>query len=277
MDSLRNGERMKNFQRLTLTAILAGSSLLATGCAGNGAPTAAVVSDAASPVAVASQEPTISASPISTAPGLPDGIVVKGVANDGTGDYLQTSIADDDPAMKYNPAITDAAAKANFSEADLAEAHKVAVKFIVEEAIDSTLNGGGKDVDGWYEAHKDQIHPINQSIMLQDLKAGKDAVSRESWMATKPGYSYAHGDNTPRVRSRTITPTKVSYANNGSSQGVWVDTTASYSMKVTGGTGANIQSTSAVISYAVAKDPADGKWKIAAYEAKYKTAPGTSN
>jgi hypothetical protein len=79
---------------------------------------------------------------------FPDGFVAKGVANDGTGEYLQMSIADTDPAMKYNPAITDGAAKAHFSEAELAEAHKTAVKFIAEEAIDSTLNGG-TDVDGW--------------------------------------------------------------------------------------------------------------------------------
>jgi hypothetical protein len=274
----RNGERMKTFQRLTLTAILAASALLATGCSGNGAqaadpaPSNTASSTPSSPSSTASSTPTAVPSPAT----LPAGIVAKGVANDGKGAYLQTSIADTDPAMKYNPAITDDDAKANFSEADLAEAQKVAVKFIAEEAIDSTLNGG-TDVDGWYAANKHRIHPINQSIMLQDLKAGKDAVSRESWMATKPGYSYVHGDNTPRVISRTITPTKISYVNEGSTQGVWVDTTASYSMKVTGGTGANIQSTSAVISYAVAKDPADGKWKIAAYEATYKTAPATSN
>jgi hypothetical protein len=109
---------------------------------------------------------------------LPGGLVAKGVANDGKGDYLQTSIADTDPAMKYNPAIADDAAKAHYSEAELAEAQKVIVRFIAEEGIDSTLNNG-TDIDGWFAANKDQIHPAVHDIVLADLKADKDVVARE--------------------------------------------------------------------------------------------------
>jgi hypothetical protein len=267
---------MKNFQRLTLTAILAGSALLATGCASNGAPIAAGVSDTASPATVTSQEPTISASATAPAPSLPKGIIVKGVANDGTGDYLQTSIADDDPAMKYNPAITDAAAKAHYSAAELAEAQKVIVKFIAEEAIDSTLNDG-TDVDGWFAAHKNQILPANQDIMLADMKTvDKCLLACESWMAKRPTtFTYVHGPDTLRVAARTISPSAFSYVESGNLQGVMLDTNVTYGMEVTDGTKRNIQNTTAEISFAVAKDAADGgKWKIAGYNTNYHTLPG---
>jgi hypothetical protein len=267
---------MKTFQRLTLTAILAASALLAAGCSGNGAAQTQPASSAivyptasSSPTSKASDAPTVST------PNLPAGIIAKDAANDGKGVYLQTSIADTDPAMQYNPAITDDAAKAHYSAADLAEAQKVIVKFIAEEAIDSTLNGGGSDVDGWFAAHKDEILPANQTIMLNDIKSNTgDVIARESWMATKPGYSYVHGANTPRVIARTITPTKFRYVESGSLQGVMLDTNVSYSMKVTGGSHTGVQSTTATISFAVAKDPADGKWKIAGYNAHYTTAEG---
>lgn len=268
-------KEMKTFQRLTVTAMLAASVLLATGCSGNSGEVAPVPSTTTqSPDSVSTTAP-VTAPPATIVPAvaLPAGIIAKGVANDGRGEYLQTTIADSDPAMHYNPAITDDGAKEHYSEADLAEAQKVAVRFIAEEAIDSTLNGGG-NVDNWFAAHKDQIHPLNQDIMLAELKAGKDDVARESWMATKPGYSYVHGADTPRVLSRTITPTALRYVQSDTLQGVMLDTNASYTMKVTGGSHGDVQSTTAELSYAVAKDPADGKWKIAGYNANFHTAEG---
>jgi hypothetical protein len=206
---------------------------------------------------------------------LPGGLVAKGVANDGKGDYLQTSIADTDPAMKYNPAIADEAAKAHFSEAELAEAQKVVVRFIAEEAIDSTLNNG-TDVDGWFAAHKDQIHPAVHDIVLADLKADKDVVVRERWMAERPGLSYVHGADTPRVTQRTITPSKLFYVEDNNLQAVWLDTTTSYEMVVAvDGKRNKVQPTNATFNYAAAKDAADGKWKIVAYEHYIVTTPYT--
>ena len=264
---------MKTFQRLAVTAILAASALLAAGCSENSTQ-ATPTSSASAASTQSAVKPSQTTSPSSSAPTAPDGIIAKGVANDGKGNYLQTTITDADPAMKYNPAITDAAAKAHYSEADLAEAQKVIVKFIAEEVIDSTLNGGGTDVDGWMAAHKDEILPANQSVMLEDLKSGKGGVAREPWMADKPGYSYVHGDNTPRVVSRTITPSKFRFVESGNIQGVMLDTTANYGMKVTGGSGSGIQKSTAEISVAAAKDPADGKWKIAGYNTNFHTAEG---
>lgn len=244
---------MKIFPRLTFTAMVLTSAFLVTGCGGHSN--------------TQSTNPT-------AAPTLSAGLVTKGVANDGIGDYLQTTIADSDPAMTYNPALVDDAAKAHYSDADLAEAHKTAVKFIAEEAIDSTLNGGGKDVDGWYEAHKDVILPANQSTMLNDLKSGKGILAREEWMTKKSGYSYVHGADTPRVTERTITPKQISFVEKNNLQGVKVSTEVNYSMPVIGGTHSKIQTTKGEVSFSVSKDPADGKWKIAGYNTTYHTTAG---
>jgi hypothetical protein len=273
----RNGERMKTFQRLTLTAILAASALLATGCSGNGSqavPAPSTTDSAASATVTATTAPKANAVP---AVALPAGIIAKGVANDGKGDYLQTSISDSDPAMQYNPAIADDGAKAHYSAADLAEAQKVAVKFIAEEAIDSTLNGGSGDIASWWASHKNEIHPLNQDIMLTDMKndkGDKAVIDTEAWMASKPGYSYVHGATTTRVKTRTITPTALRFVQSGTLEGVMLDTKASWTMEVTGGTHTGVQSTTAELSFAVAKDPADGKWKIAGYNTNYHTAEG---
>lgn len=243
---------MTTFPRLTFTAVLVASAFLVSGCGGGHSDTP-----------LATTTPTLSA-----------GLVAKGVANDGKGDYLQTTIADSDPAMTYNPELADGAAKAHYSDADLAEAQKAAVKFIAEEAIDSTLNGGGNDVDGWYEAHKDVILPANQSTMLNDLKSGKGILAREEWMTKRSGYSYVHGADTPRVTERTITPKKLSFVEKNNLQGVKVSTEVNYSMPVIGGTHSKIQTTKGDVSFSVSKDPADGKWKIAGYNTTYHTTAG---
>lgn len=272
MVDFKSNKGQLTFHKIIAAAGIGGALFFTSACSAPEATSTAGTSgasDAASAAATSSVTP----SPTSRFPyTLSSGLVAKGVANDGKGDYLQTSIADTDPAMKYNPAITDDAAKAHFSEADLAEAQKVIVRFIAEEAIDSTLNGGGNP-DLWFEDHKDQIHPTNQAIMLEELKAGKGDVAREEWMATKPGFSYVHGPDTPRVTMRIITPEKFRYVEGNGLQGVMLDTTAAYSMGVTAdGIRKPDQSSTAELSYAVAKDPADGKWKIAGYNGNFHTA-----
>lgn len=267
-------ETFRRGRKIFAATGIAGALIFTSSCSASGSLGASGPTDTSSPTTSISQTATPSPSASTPTSTLPAGIIAKGAANDGKGVYLQTSIADTDPAMKYTPAIADAGAKSHFSAAELAEAQKMAVKFIAEEAIDSTLNGGGTDVDGWYAAHKNQILPQNQAIMLKDLKSGKDVLARESWMASKPGYSYVHEANTPRVTSRTITPTKLRYVEGGGVQGVMLDTNVSYAMNVTGGSHSGVQTTTGNISFAVAKDPADGKWKIAGYQAHYQTAEG---
>jgi hypothetical protein len=266
LDSQTNRGRLNS--RRTVSALgIAGALIFASACS---------ASVAASPAGTSSPSESASASatatPTPTASSLARGVVAKGVANDGIGDYLQTSITDGDPAMTYDPAVVTDAAKAHFSVAELTEAQRMVVRFIAEEAIDSTLNGG-TDVDGWFAAHKEQIYPAAQEMMLSDLKAGKTVLANETWMAAQPGLSYLHGADKSRVKTRNISLGKLDYAENAGLQAVWVDTAASYEMPVTWGEGRNkVQSTSAQLGFAAAKDPDDGKWKIAGWDTNYSTA-----
>lgn len=260
-----------NRRKIVAAAGIAGALIFTSACSAPETTSAAATSgtsDAAPASATASTvpSPTTAAQEI-----LPNGLVAKGVANDGKGDYVQTSIADTDPAMKYNPAITEDAAKTHYSDADLAEAQKVIVKFIAEEAIDSTLNGGGGNIDGWWVAHQDQIHPLNRDLMLSEMKSGGTIVDHESWMAEQPDLAYVHGKTTSRLNSRTITPVKLRFVEGNGLQGVMLDTTASWEMGVTFETGSKVQPTTAEMSIAVAKDDADGKWKIAGYNTNFHT------
>lgn len=261
-----------NFRKVVAAAGIAGALIFTSACS---ASVAASPSGTSSPVGSASAAATPSATPSPTGSfpyTLPSGLIAKGIAYDGKGEYVQTSIADTDPAMKYSPVNTDAAAKAHYSEAELAEAQKVIVRFIAEEAIDSTLNGGSSDVSGWFTAHKDQIHPLNQDLMLKDLKEGNQFVARENWMAARPGVAYAHGDSTPRVTARTIAPLQLRYVTSPTLQGVMLDTNVTYDMAVIYDEfGKKVQSTIAEISFAAAKDPADNKWKIAGYKTDFHT------
>lgn len=251
--------KVKTLQRLVVPTVLISSILLATGCSIGDHVTQALT-EAATPVPV--PEVTITKS----APKVQSDLTFKGLANDGKGEYLQTSISDSDPAMKYDPSIIDDETKSRFTADDLAAAQKIIVKFIAEEVIDSTLNGGNDDTDGWFEAHKDEIHPANWDSMIETLKSDNSLLARELWMKDKVGYSYVHGPTTPRVIARTINPKKLYFIENSKLQGLKLDATANYTMAVAkNGEPDGTQTTNAKISYAVSKDPADGKWKISGW------------
>lgn len=283
-----------NSRKIIAAAGIAGALVFTSACSAPEASAPTVTSSpsaSASPAATPapSADPAVpvaaTAAPVATADAagivhpVPSskGVIPKGVANNGTGDYLQTTITDTDPAMQYDPAIADDAAKAHYSPAQLADAQKVIVKFIAEETIDSTLNGG-TDVDGWFAAHKDQIYPTNVDILRTDLKDGKDGVTREGWMLTddkvKSGYTYINDAKNTRVTERGITPTALTYTDSNGLQGLWLDATASWIMAVNNGHSKSLQSTTAELAYAVVIDPADGKWKIAGYDNKIHTREG---
>jgi hypothetical protein len=262
-----------NFRKIIVVTGITGALVLISGCSAPVASSPTITTNTASAVPTPSDALPVLTNFVK----LPAGVIVKRVAHDGTGDYLQTGISENDPAMKYNPVITDDEAKAHYSDTELAEAQKVIVKFIAEEAIDSTLNGGNTDFDGWFAAHKNEIFPASQSTILKDIKDGKGVLATENWMSTKEDYSYVHGDNTPRVTARTITPTKFYYVKTDGVQGVTLETEVTYSMAVTKGAFPlrSIQKSTGDLSFTVAQDSTDGgKWKIAGYKSTFHTEEG---
>jgi hypothetical protein len=107
--------------------------------------------------------------------------------------------------------------------------------------------------------------------MLGELKSDKSPLDEERWMAEQPDLAYVHGNATSRLNNRTITPVKLRYVTSNNLQCVILDTNASWEMEVTFANGSKVQPTTADISVAVAKDDADGKWKIAGYNTNFHT------
>lgn len=207
---------------------------------------------------------------------LPPGVTVKGAVNNGRGTYLQTSIADDNPAMKFSAARADAATNAKYTPESLDKAQKLVVRFIAEEGLDSTINGGG-DAAAWWTVHEGLFHPATKASIHADLLAGMNVVQRELWQQKYKGaYDYVYGSGLTRIKARSIRPFSVSAVKVGGLDAVrfYIDVTCA--MAVTpkiGQSGGGTQYTVGPMIYDVAQDTA-GEWKIAGYENGTKTTEG---
>lgn len=207
---------------------------------------------------------------------LPPGVTVKGTVNNGRGTYLQTSIADDNPAMRFTAARADAATNAKYTPEALDKAQKLVVRFIAEEGLDSTINGGG-DAEAWWTVHEGIFHPAVKDSIHKDLLAGKNVVQRELWQQKYKGaYDYVYGSGLTRLKARSIRPFSVSLATDAGVDAVrfYVDVTCA--MLVTpkvGKTGSGTQYTVGPMIYDVAQDAA-GEWKIIGYDNGTKTTEG---
>ena len=209
-----------------------------------------------------SPENSVSASN-SAASGLPYANDGKAV-NNGNGSYLQTSIDDKDPAMQYNESIVSADLKAKYSEDEIAEAQKTVVRFIAEQTIDSTVQGGGSSSE-WFEKHQDAIAPDfreEAKRLVADPKSGFliDNPNRKS-----AGYELAYDEKSARVDSRSIDVTKIILA---SKDRPLVSANIEYSLKTKEG---KLEKASGTISYAVTE--IEGRWLISGYESKVAITP----
>lgn len=208
---------------------------------------------------------------------LPPGVTVKGVVNNGRGTYLQTSIGDDNPAMRFTTDRADAATNAKYSPEMLQKAQQLVVRFIAEEAIDSTINGGG-DAAAWWTVHEGIFHPATKAHIRTDLLAGKNVVQRELWQQEKykGAYDYIYDAGLTRIKARSIKPYSLRLTKVGDLDAVRIYVDVTCAMAVTpkvGKTGGGTQYTVGPMIYDVALDAA-GAWKIAGYENGTKTSEG---
>lgn len=200
--------------RKTLGAVVAASAIIAlSACGVDGGKAQAEPNVQTSATSTASA--TATATPSAAKAGVEAGDVINGLptkkelANDGKGDYIQTTISPDDPAFIYNPVIVEPNASSAYTEAEIREVQKKFVTFVAEETIDSTLNDNPSDneaQDAWWAKHKDQIAPYAQDRFLAALKANdpnQPFVFRGQLRQTK--YSLAHGSGVTHVNSRKIT------------------------------------------------------------------------
>lgn len=204
-------------------------------------------------------------------PSAAAGIPVKGPANNGKGSYLQTTISDDDAAMRYDANIVDPTIAAQYSPDEIADAHRFIVRFIAEEGIDSTLNDG-TDIESWWSRNKEKVAPEFQEKVKSQLLDGREFVNRRSWGQDNPwGFTYAYLADQPRVKARTITTQKI-FSVNDKDRSIIVKADVDYNMQVKRPEGsASLNNVKGYMQYAVRKDAATGKWlldgQLSSYEA----------
>jgi hypothetical protein len=208
---------------------------------------------------------------------LPPGVTEKAIVNNGRGTYLQTSIADDNPAMRYLPERADAVARSRYTPEMLQKAQQLIVRFIAEETLDSTINGGG-DAEAWWTIHQGRFHPDTLDKIHDDLLAGKNVIQRELWQQEKyqGAYDYVYGASQSRIKARSIRPISLSAVKIGDLDAIrfHIDVTAQMKVKPNvGKVGSGVQYTVGPMLYDLALDSA-GEWKIAGYESGATTLEG---
>ena len=253
--------------RKSFAAVGIAGSLLMTSACGVGANHTDSTPVPSPSVSISQQaSPSASAVPTQAAPSVP----VKAVANNGKGEYQQTTISPDDPALKYDTRVVSPEAAAQFSPEDITAAQKTVITFLAEEGIDSTLNDGN-NVDGWWAANKDKIAPELQAPAYEYLKSGKTFVARGSWDdANSKGYTYTYNKDQPRVKDRKIDVLSVKTESNANGTSLIFNSNVDYVMAGKDSAGAshdiNVKGT---MMYAVRKDAATGNWLITGQKSSY--------
>jgi hypothetical protein len=246
-------KRSTNTFKLLSIILLSGAVLTSTGC-----------SSTPSPVPTATVIPPVKK--INGVPTLP--IVV----NNGRGDYLQSTILSSDPAMKYNPKLVDeqATALADSQNLDLSSMQATIVKFVAEEGLDSTLNGGGK-VNAWWENHKDIIAPESQADIFARLENNDGKNTLVATGAPRIGkYDFTYGKDKTRISSRSIivNSIKVSDAN---AKEFSISISAIYAMNITQNNRDGVENDEASLNFTVRPGTVPNQWFITGYDNKYKT------
>lgn len=253
-------------------ATVAGILLTATACAGPTQSTSA-------PSTTASEKAAPTSSPTPTKQVSATGLPIKGPANDGRGDYLQTTIDDADPAMTLDPSIVEENATSRFSMDEIASAQKFIIKFMAEEGIDSTLNGNPNDpatIDAWWAKNKDKMDPSKQDLLLAGVHSedvNQNFVMRPRFREGQ--YGLAYGPNQTHIVSRTIKPKAIRAGETDGKTVIGLQSDLSFSVAVLRDGKDAIENVSAVMSYTVSKDPQSGSWKIIGNNATFSFTPAS--
>lgn len=188
------------------------------------------------------------------------------VVNNSKGSYIQTTIDDNDPAMKYNDSIVSPALKAKYSQEKIEQAQQSVVKFIAEQTIDSTVQGGGT-ADEWFSKNNNLIAPEFRDDAKKLIANTKSGFLIDN--PSRSGYGLKYGEKDTRVASRSIEVTKIDLA---SKERPLITANIEYSLKTDSG---KLEKASGKVSYAVTE--VDGRWLISGYESKVAIVPFEAN
>lgn len=202
------------------------------------------------------------------------GTVVNGIptkpelAFDGKNHYVQTTIADDDPAMIYDPATATDIAITLWREDELADGQKFATKFLAEEVLDSIINDNHADtgnIDKWLSAHKEKFDPAQYDGFAANLHRPytpkDDVLLRGGYREGK--YELVSGSDQTRIQSRTITPTLIrAQIKDGKPYVEYrAQVRVAYKVKLNGQD--TIETVVAKVATVMSKDMQTNKWQIA--------------
>lgn len=224
------------------------------------------------PISSAAQE-TAAAAPFPSA----------GVANDGKGEYLQSSIDESDPAWAFATDVLEPDVSPTLTEEQLTEAQHVFLKFATEEGIDSVFRRPHalKDqalLDAWVERNAskfiegkvfelgvedtDTISPMEAGYL--DLEGALDPSVK-----TENAFTYDYGSDKMRMRERHIVMTKIAGPDVMSTQGSVADNMVAMTAVITYSMDARINGEPAVesgVTTAFANmELIDGEWKIKSF------------
>lgn len=262
---MNSGSISTKSQKVVAALGVATMLFMVTSCS-NGNAQVAASPDASS---TASASPSVAAIP--SGPKLGD--VINGIptktelANDGKGDYIQTTISDDDPAMKFNPALASPDVTDAFTAEEIADAQKFIMTFIAEEGIDSVINNNtsdAKNVDAWWAKNKDKIDPAYQNEFLGQLKS-EDLLYTIVMRTNHRTNDLVYGKDTTRVTKRQITPTIYYVAPMNGVNYVRFDATGNFTMATKVGDTIQSEDTSASFNYTVRKSNSEHGWMISGF------------
>lgn len=195
------------------------------------------------------------------------------LADNGKGKYIQTTILDSDPAMQYDQKVDRPEVTQLFNPDEVAEAQKFVIRFVAEEAIDSTINDNYADmavVNAWWEKNKDKIDPNYSDMLHQSLMNSKDMTLALVQRAHFRTYGLANGSDKTHVLTRKISLGSISGVTQNGINYLAFTGTADYTLATDVGTP---EPTQAAFQLSVTKNPATGKWVISGFKNTFSTTP----
>lgn len=274
----------------TATAVVLSGSILATAACGaippnnnnnnSPAPSETVVTAPASPTASAPASP--SASPTAKA----DSPVVKKLKANGIevsdtvlknqhGEYSPVKVADSNKKLTTLSKSHEGGLPNGWTQKDADASVKFSSNFLVQEVIDSPMNGESKQADAWIAKNKGKFTPEVATDLKNQLSEDHSFVMTEKWQETLAPYStgnyrYLQEAGKPRIENLKV-DLQTSYHTDNT---MVYEYQADYSMSAEMDNSKYKQDTSLVFTIAVIKDSA-GKFKIEGVNNSYDTVQPT--
>lgn len=203
-----------------------------------------------------------------TAPAGPSVTADKIIKTD-KGEYLHSTITDDDPAMKYDPTVVHPGTESSLPREQLEDAHRFTVKYIANHVIDSPLNDDASTVDSWWEEHKGMYDPRYHEAIRAEFDEKDGPLVRNKWHkdVKEFDYHYVYSPDETRISERSIKVTEIYYTETGM---VVLTSDYSYSAKVPTPDGVGTERIKGTYTLGLRPSSAtmDG-WTISSYDSKY--------